>query len=146
MVLETEKGETKPMRILLTIAYDGTRYSGWQKQKSPEVLTVEGEVEKALRTLFRNPELECIGASRTDRGVHALGQRAVIDVETTIPPEKIPLAIRPFLPEDIVVTAAREVPGGFPSSVRLYQKNLRISYLSESIQKPQGAALQHICI
>ena len=101
------------MRILLTIAYDGTRYSGWQKQKSPEVLTVEGEVEKALRTLFRNPELECIGASRTDRGVHALGQRAVIDVETTIPPEKIPLAIRPFLPEDIVVTAAREVPGDF---------------------------------
>lgn len=113
MVLEKEKGETKPMRILLTIAYDGTRYSGWQKQKSPEVLTVEGEVEKALRTLFRNPELECIGASRTDRGVHALGQRAVIDVETTIPPEKIPLAIRPFLPEDIVVTAAREVPEDF---------------------------------
>ena len=101
------------MRILLTIAYDGTRYSGWQKQKSPEVLTVEGEVEKALRTLFRDPELECIGASRTDRGVHALGQRVVIDVETTIPPEKIPLAIRPFLPEDIVVTAAREVPGDF---------------------------------
>ena len=67
------------MRILLTIAYDGTRYSGWQKQKSPEVLTVEGEVEKALRTLFRDPELECIGASRTDRGVHALGQRVVID-------------------------------------------------------------------
>lgn len=101
------------MRILLTIAYDGTRYSGWQKQKSPEVLTVEGELEKALRTLFRNEELECIGASRTDRGVHALGQRAVIDVETTIPVEKIPLAIRPFLPEDIVVTAAREVPAEF---------------------------------
>ncbi|MBM6829407.1 tRNA pseudouridine(38-40) synthase TruA [Anaerotignum lactatifermentans] len=101
------------MRILLTIAYDGTRYSGWQKQKSPEVLTVEGELEKGLRALFRDKELECIGASRTDRGVHALGQRAVVDVETTIPVEKIPLAIRPFLPEDIVVTAAREVPTAF---------------------------------
>lgn len=101
------------MRILLTIAYDGTRYSGWQKQKSPEVLTVEGEVERALRQLFHKEDLECIGASRTDRGVHALGQRAVIDVETTIPVEKIPLAIRPFLPEDIVVTAARQVPDAF---------------------------------
>lgn len=101
------------MRILLTIAYDGTRYSGWQKQKSPEVLTVESELEKGLRALFRKEELECIGASRTDRGVHALGQRVVVDVETTIPVEKIPLAIRPFLPEDIVVTAAREVPAEF---------------------------------
>ena len=60
------------MRILLTIAYDGTNYSGWQKQKMPEVPTVEGKVEEALRALFCQPGLECIGASRTDRGVHAL--------------------------------------------------------------------------
>lgn len=109
----SKAGENKSMRILFTIAYDGTRYSGWQKQKSPDVLTVEGELEKALRALFRMPDLTCIGASRTDRGVHALGQRAVIDVETTIPPEKIPLAIRPYLPEDIVVTEARQVPDTF---------------------------------
>lgn len=101
------------MRILLTIAYDGTRYSGWQKQLSPEVITVEGELEKALRALFRSPHLTCIGASRTDRGVHALGQRATIDVDTTIPTEKIPLAIRPLLPEDIVVVKAEEVPEEF---------------------------------
>ena len=84
-------------RILLTIAYDGTNYSGWQKQKDEAVITVEGELTKALRLLFRNPALECVGASRTDAGVHALGQRAVIDVETSIPAEKIPLAIRSFL-------------------------------------------------
>ena len=89
-------------RILLTIAYDGTNYSGWQKQKDEAVITVEGELTKALRLLFRNPALECIGASRTDAGVHALGQRAVIDVETSIPAEKIPLAIRSFLPANIV--------------------------------------------
>ncbi|NCC15275.1 MAG: tRNA pseudouridine(38-40) synthase TruA [Clostridia bacterium] len=100
-------------RILLTIAYDGTRYSGWQKQLSPEVMTVEGELEKALRILFRSSALNCIGASRTDRGVHALGQRATIDVDTTIPTEKIPLAIRPLLPEDIVVIKAEEVPSDF---------------------------------
>ncbi|HAX35950.1 MAG TPA: tRNA pseudouridine(38-40) synthase TruA, partial [Tyzzerella sp.] len=51
--------------------------SGWQKQKDEAVITVEGELTKALRLLFRNPALECVGASRTDAGVHALGQRAV---------------------------------------------------------------------
>ena len=81
-------------RILLKIAYDGTNYFGWQKQKNTEIVTVEGELEKAFRKLFHKDDLECIGASRTDRGVHALGQRAVIDVETTIPTERIPLAIR----------------------------------------------------
>ena len=100
-------------RILLTIAYDGTNYSGWQKQKDEAMITVEGELTKALRLLFRNPALECVGASRTDAGVHALGQRAVIDVETSIPAEKIPLAIRSFLPADIVVTKAEEVAEAF---------------------------------
>lgn len=101
------------MRILMTIAYDGTCYSGWQKQKMPEVRTVQGILEKALQRLFHSPDLECIGASRTDAGVHALGQRAVMDVETTMPPERLPMAIRSFLPEDIAVTKAEEVPPTF---------------------------------
>lgn len=100
-------------RMLLTIAYDGTNYFGWQKQKDPSIPTVEGCVEQGCRQLFRCADLECIGASRTDRGVHALGQRAVIDVNTSIPANKIPLAIRSFLPEDIVVTQAIEVDGRF---------------------------------
>ena len=100
-------------RILLTIAYDGTRYSGWQKQQSSQVCTVEGELEKGLKLLFRAPDLTCIGASRTDRGVHALGQRATIDVDTTIPVEKIPIASRSFLPDDIAVVRAEEVADGF---------------------------------
>lgn len=101
------------MKILLTIAYDGTNYSGWQKQKDPSVRTVEGVVTEALRQLLRMPELECIGASRTDAGVHALGQRAMLEAETTIPVERIPLAIRSYLPEDIVVTKAEEVGEAF---------------------------------
>ena len=70
-------------RILLTIAYDGTRYSGWQKQKNPDVITVEGELTKALQQLFREPTLEIIGASRTDAGVHALGQVANFHAPST---------------------------------------------------------------
>ena len=124
-------------RILLTIAYDGTRYSGWQKQLSPEVITVEGELEKALRILFRAPELTCIGASRTDRGVHALGQRATIDVDTTIPVEKIPLAIRPLLPDDIVVVKVEEVPMDFHPRYDCVKKTYEYRIWNGKIKNPK---------
>ena len=100
-------------RILLTVAYDGTNYFGWQKQKDEMVPTAEGALTDACRRLFRDDTLTLIGASRTDRGVHALGQRAVADVESSIPAEKIPLAIRPYLPLDIAVIHAREVSPSF---------------------------------
>lgn len=125
------------MRILLTVAYDGTNYSGWQKQKSPSVPTVEGELEKALRQLFRDEALECIGASRTDAGVHALGQRAVIDVETSIPTEKIPFAIRSFLPEDIVVTKAEEVPATFHPRFDCVKKTYEYRFWNGAMKNPK---------
>lgn len=100
-------------RILLTIAYDGTEYCGWQKQKQNDIKTIEGTLEKACKKLFQQNDIEVIGASRTDAGVHAMRQRAVIDVETTIPVSKIPFAIRSFLPEDIVVINAQEVEPQF---------------------------------
>lgn len=125
------------MRILMTIAYDGTHFSGWQKQKLPEVRTVEGELEKALQKLFRRPEMECTGASRTDAGVHALGQRAVIDVETTIPAEKIPLALRPFLPEDIAVTKAEEVPPDFHPRFDCVKKTYEYRFWNAPTKNPK---------
>lgn len=125
------------MRILMTIAYDGTNFSGWQKQKMPEVRTVEGELEKALRKLFHDPALECIGASRTDAGVHALGQRAVVDVETTIPAEKIPLAVRAFLPEDIAVTKAEEVPPEFHPRFDCVKKTYEYRFWNAPAKNPK---------
>lgn len=125
------------MRILMTVAYDGTRYSGWQKQKMPEVRTVQGELEKALRALFRVPGLECIGASRTDAGVHALGQRAVVDVETTIPVEKIVLAIRPFLPEDMAVIRAEEVPPEFHPRFDCVKKTYEYRFWNAPMKNPK---------
>lgn len=124
-------------RILLTIAYDGTKYSGWQKQKDSSVVTVEGELTKALRQLFRDEKLECIGASRTDAGVHALGQRAVIDVETSIPPEKIPLAIRSFLPADIVVTKAEEVAAAFHPRFDCVKKTYEYRFWNSPTKNPK---------
>ena len=125
------------MKILLTIAYDGTNYSGWQKQKDPSVRTVEGVVTEALRQLLRMPELECIGASRTDAGVHALGQRAMLEAETTIPVERIPLAIRPYLPEDIVVTKAEEVGEAFHPRYDCVKKTYEYRFWNAPTKNPK---------
>lgn len=99
-------------RILFTIAYDGSDFFGWQKQPDENIRTVQGEFEKALGRFFKK-NVECIGASRTDRGVHAMGQRAVIDIDTTVPTEKFPLALHSFLPEDISVVNAEDVNAEF---------------------------------
>ena len=97
-------------RIKLTIAYDGTNYCGWQIQ--PNGITIEEVINKALSKLT-GEEITVIGASRTDSGVHAMGNVAVFDTETTIPPEKIGVALNQRLPEDIVVTRSEEVPLDF---------------------------------
>lgn len=93
-------------RIKLTIAYDGTNYCGWQVQ--PNGITVEEVVNRALKKLT-GEEILVIGASRTDSGVHALGNVAVFDSETTIPPERIAMALNQRLPDDIVIVRSEEV-------------------------------------
>ena len=97
-------------RIKLTIAYDGTNYCGWQVQ--PNGNTIEEVINKALSKLT-GEEILVIGASRTDSGVHAMGNVAVFDTETTIPPEKIGIALNQRLPDDIVITKSEEVPLDF---------------------------------
>ena len=97
-------------RIKLTIAYDGTNYCGWQIQ--PNGITIEEVLNKALSKMT-GEEIFVIGASRTDSGVHAMGNVAVFDTETTIPAEKIAVALNQRLPEDIVITKSEEVPLDF---------------------------------
>ena len=97
-------------RIKLTIAYDGTNYCGWQVQ--PNGITIEEVINKALCKLT-GEQIAVIGASRTDSGVHAMGNVAVFDTETTIPPEKIAISLNQRLPEDIVVTKSEEVSPDF---------------------------------
>jgi tRNA pseudouridine38-40 synthase len=98
-------------RILLTVAYDGTGYSGFQAQKSG-VPTIERELNRAL-TELTGAETEVSGASRTDAGVHALCNLAVFDTESRIPPEKFANALNVRLPEQIRVQNSREVPADF---------------------------------
>ena len=98
-------------RILLTVAYDGTGYSGFQAQKSG-VPTIERELNRAL-TELTGVDTEVSGASRTDAGVHALCNLAVFDTESRIPPEKFANALNVRLPEQICVQNSREVPLDF---------------------------------
>jgi len=97
-------------RIMLTVAYDGTNYCGWQIQPSGE--TIEGVLNRELSRLLQE-EIRVIGASRTDSGVHAKGAVAVFDTETRIPPEKISYAVNKSLPEDIRVVGSQEVSPEF---------------------------------
>lgn len=94
-------------RMLLTVSYDGTAYSGWQYQdNAPSVQeALEKALEEALGSFHR-----ITGASRTDAGVHALGQRCHFDTSATIPAEKYPFVLNRFLPPDIRVTEGRQVP------------------------------------
>lgn len=97
-------------RIKLTIAYDGTNYCGWQIQ--PNGITVEEVINRKLSKLL-GEEITVIGASRTDSGVHALGNVAVFDTGTTIPPDRLAYALNRTMPEDIVIVKSEEVPADF---------------------------------
>ena len=97
-------------RIKLTIAYDGTNYCGWQIQ--PNGITVEEVLNKTISKLT-GEEILIIGASRTDSGVHAMGNVAVFDTDTTIPADKIGIALNQRLPDDIVIIKSEEVDPDF---------------------------------
>lgn len=98
------------MRIKLTVAYDGTDYCGWQVQ--PNGVTIQEKLNQAVSDLF-GIEIQTIGASRTDSGVHALGNVAAFDTDTRMPAEKIAFALNERLPRDIVIQKSEEVPADF---------------------------------
>ena len=115
------------LRFKLTIAYDGTRYFGWQVQKGR--MTVQQRVEEALRELF--PSVKRVhSSSRTDTGVHALGMVAHVDIpeaECRMDARKLLLAVNSFLPVDVRIVAARRVPEDFHA--RFDAKGKRYFYL-----------------
>ena len=98
------------IRVKMIVAYDGTNYCGWQIQDNGT--TIEEILNRELSALLKE-DIKVIGASRTDSGVHALGNVAVFDTETRIPAEKISFALNQRLPDDIRITNSCEVPGDF---------------------------------
>ena len=97
-------------RYKLTIQYDGTNYCGWQAQ--PNGISVQETLTKALQEIA-DGEVKLTGSGRTDSGVHARGQVAHVDMETSVPADKIALAINPRLPSDISIISSEEVGDDF---------------------------------
>lgn len=109
-------------RVMLIVAYDGTNYHGWQMQ--PNAVTIEQILNEKLSELLKE-DIQVIGASRTDAGVHAEGNVAVFDTNTSIPGEKMSYALNHLLPEDIVIQESFEVEPDFHprkcDSIKTYQ-------------------------
>jgi tRNA pseudouridine38-40 synthase len=100
----------KLRRIMLTIAYDGTNYCGFQVQ--PNGKTVQETVNRALSDLLKT-DVRTIGASRTDAGVHARGNVAIFDTTARMAGDKFAFALNTYLPDDIKIQGSREVPPEF---------------------------------
>jgi len=97
--------------IKLIIEYDGTNYSGWQIQNNTEY-TVQEKLQKAFTKINKKP-VKVQGASRTDAGVHAMGQVANCILDVVIPIERVPAAVNRLLPNDIICKKAERVKMDF---------------------------------
>lgn len=127
-------------RVMLRVAYDGTGYCGWQAQ--PNGITVEEVLNRELSALL-GTETAVIGASRTDSGVHALGNVCVFDTESRIPAEKFSYALNARLPRDIVVQESREVAAGFHPRHSSCRKTYEYRIYSSVFPNPLLARYSH---
>lgn len=128
--MAAEDASPVPRRFRLTVAYDGSRFHGWQLQEG--VPTVQGALEDAvLKALLRPARVE--GASRTDAGVHALGQAAAFSASTPIPTAKLALVLNAKLPPDVRVLDAREAPADFDPRRAAVAKHYCYTYYLASV-------------
>jgi len=98
-------------RFKLFIEYEGTRYSGWQKQENAR--TIQGSILKAAQEVFGDAFIDIQGSGRTDSGVHALCQVAHFDVKTVLAPEIIRLKLNDMLPHDITILEVEKTNQNF---------------------------------
>ncbi len=106
-----EEMKARARNIRLTVAYDGTNYHGFQRQRPP-VTAVQNVLEAKLEKIFGD-SIELAASGRTDAGVHAYGQVVNFFTDGRIPVARIPLAVNSLLPDDIVVLEAAEADAGF---------------------------------
>ncbi len=129
-------------RIKLTVAYDGTNYHGWQLQ--PREITVEEVLNKSISELT-GEDIQVIGASRTDAGVHALGNVAVFDTESRIPGEKFSYALNQRLPEDVIIQRSEEVASDFHPRHCDCRKTYEYTILNRDFPLPEYRNTAHFC-
>ncbi len=138
--MEKEREETSVRRIMLRVAYDGTAYHGWQLQ--PSDVTVESMLNQNLSDLT-GEEIRVIGASRTDAGVHALGNVAVFDTMSRIPAEKFSYALNQRLPDDIIVQESVQVAADFHPRHCSCEKTYEYTILNRRFPLPEYRHTSH---
>lgn len=106
-------------KFKIKIAYDGTNYEGWQSQ--PHNITVSDKLETQFFKVFKK-RISIIGASRTDAGVHALGQIAIFKSDLELDPQKLMFIWNKSLPEDIKIRTLEEAPLDFHPMYNVEQK------------------------
>lgn len=119
--------------IRLRLAYDGTRYAGWQVQPGRE--TIQGVLEAAILKVS-GESVRVLSAGRTDAGVHALGQVASFRSCSPVPPEKWRPALQSFLPEDVVILQSDEAPPAFHATFSAISKRYRYVILNQAVPHP----------
>lgn len=121
-------------RIRLDLSYDGTGFSGWQRQN--EGRTVQGEIEKALSKLHGGSFVGLVGSGRTDAGVHASCQVAHFDSPgSSIPSGRFAQALNSHLPRDVRIHESWEVPGNFHARYDAVMRLYRYYIVSPRSQK-----------
>ncbi|MDD3220814.1 MAG: tRNA pseudouridine(38-40) synthase TruA [Lachnospiraceae bacterium] len=120
-------------RIKLTLAYDGTNYCGWQVQ--PNGMSIQEMLQKHIEALT-GEKIMLTGASRTDSGVHALGQVAVFDTAKIWPAERFVPALNQRLPKDIVIQSAEEVSLEFHPRYQNTLKTYEYRILNRRVSLP----------
>ena len=122
------------MNVLLEVQYDGTNYSGFQKQQN--AMTVQEKLENALFAVF-GQSIRVTAASRTDAGVHALGQKVSFFADNSrLPVAKLPYIINAHLPQDISVVGSILVPRDFNPRFDAKFKTYTYSFFCASFPNP----------
>ncbi len=119
--------------IALRLSYDGSRYHGWQVQKTE--ISVAETMEKALSRVCGHP-VRTVGCGRTDAGVHAMRYCANFRTDCTIPTDRVPFAVNALLPADIAVSAAVEAPEDFNAIGSCLKKEYVYRLLNRPIRDP----------
>ena len=114
----------------ITIEYDGTDYHGWQRQADDQ--TIQGEIEKALKTMTGNP-VTLTGSGRTDAGVHAFGQVANFHCRTALDPGVFQKGLNSLLPKDIVITMCTQTSVKFHARYDVKSKSYHYRILNRNL-------------
>ncbi len=128
--------------IRLLIEYDGTNYAGWQWQKNDK--TVQETLSKAIEQVIQE-KITLYGASRTDAGVHAMGQAANFKTNSAIPSKQLVRAINFYLPHDITVKEASDVPESFHAQYKATSKVYQYTILNDWIRSPLNRNFCYVC-